>query len=369
MMSRTYKIIIALGCILFIPGCFSTSQQFELSGTRWLLQSMHGQELLGDTAITLKITEGGISGSSGCNLYGAKYTTRPKDGIEIDEVAHTDMACYEPAGILEQEEEYIGTIQEATSYSLDDENLIMLDEQGNILLKYRLLPKFEANPEGLIGKTWRLNYADSMEEYELGAFTLWFDGSMIGGTTSCRDYEGAYQPVEDGIQVTMLRMKTDVECSKTELLAEEIYTSLLERIDQYNVSQNRLELYTVQNDRLIFELTSKISNRNTAYPIDTNTAQTTQIYPEPFSASTSPLSDSERAIYALLAQYGWTISRQISTHSETLPETFQHEPGDFPYAIYWAYNNEFNKEIEELGWRIEEVNTAPGVSQRLCIPK
>jgi hypothetical protein len=27
-----------------------------------------------------------------------------------------------------------------------------------------------------------------------------------------------------------------------------------------------------------------------------------------------------------------------------------------------------NQEIEGLGWRIEEINTAPGVSQRLCEP-
>jgi len=47
----------------------------------------------------------------------------------------------------------------------------------------------------------------------------------------------------------------------------------------------------------------------------------------------------------LLTRYGWTISRQISSHTVTLPKSFQHYPGDFPYAIYWAYNNEFNKDI------------------------
>jgi len=47
----------------------------------------------------------------------------------------------------------------------------------------------------------------------------------------------------------------------------------------------------------------------------------------------------------LLTRYGWTISRHISSHTVTLPKSFQHYPGDFPYAIYWAYNNEFNKDI------------------------
>lgn len=252
-MNKVNKIIIALGCILFSSGCISASQQFELSGTRWILQSMHGQELLKDTAITLKITKGEFSGSSGCNFYGAKYTTQPKNGIEINEVAHTDMACSEPEGILEQEEEYISTIQKAKSYSVDGEIFFIADEQGNNLLQYQLLPKFEANPEGLIGKTWRLNYADAMEEYVLGAFTLRFDGSTFRGTTSCRDYKGTYQTDEDGIHIYLLEMGTDVDCDQSARNAEGSYTTLLERIDQYHVSQNRLELYTLQNDKLIFE--------------------------------------------------------------------------------------------------------------------
>jgi len=217
---------------------------------------MGDQALLEDTTITLKFTDGEISGSSGCNFYSTQYTTHPRDRIKINEVAHTEMACHEPAGILEQEGEYISIIREATNYSMDEESLSMMDQQGNVLSQYRLLPKFEVNPEGLNGKTWRLNYGDGMEGYELDAFTLWFDGSTFGGTTSCRDYEGAYQTNEDSIQVRLLEMTTDVECVQIMRNAEGTYTTMLERIDQYNVSKNRLELYTLQNDQLIYELLS-----------------------------------------------------------------------------------------------------------------
>jgi heat shock protein HslJ len=225
-----------------------------LSGTRWILQSMHGQELLEDTTITLKLTDKEISGWSGCNLYYAQYTTRPNDRIEIGEVANTDMGCSEPVGRSEQEEEYISTIQKATSYRFDGEHLILIDKQGNILLQYRLLPQFAANPEGLIGNTWRLYYADGMGAYELGEFTLWFNGSTFGGTTSCRDYEGKYHTNKDSINVTLLTMTTDVACVQSDQISEATYTTILERVDQYNVSQNRLELYTVQNDKLVYEL-------------------------------------------------------------------------------------------------------------------
>jgi heat shock protein HslJ len=252
-MNRVDKIIITLGYLLFFSGCISTSQQIKLSGTRWLLQSMHSQELLEGTAITLKITERGISGFSGCNLYSTvQFNTQPKNRIEINEVANTDMSC--PTVLLEeQEKEYINTLPKATNYRRSGKNLFMLDEQGSILLQYRLLPKFEANPEGLIGKTWRLNDADGMEGYELEPFTLRFDGSTFGGTTSCRDYEGTYRTDEDIVAVTILVMKIDGECTQIEQNAEGTYTNLLERLAQYNVSENQLDLYTVQNDKLIFD--------------------------------------------------------------------------------------------------------------------
>jgi heat shock protein HslJ len=252
-MNRVNKIIIVLGCLLFCSGCISASQQFELSGTRWILQSMHGQELLEDTAITLKITEREISGSAGCNLYFSRYTTQPKNRIEIGEVANTDRGC-ETASKAEQEKEYINTIQKATSYSIDGENLFIADKQGNTLLQFKLLLIFEANPEGLVGKTWRLIYADGMEAYELEAFTLWFEGSTFGGTTSCRDYEGTYQTDEAGIRARLYGMTTVAECDQIEQRAEGTYTSFFTWIDQYNVSKNQLELYTMENDKLIYEL-------------------------------------------------------------------------------------------------------------------
>jgi hypothetical protein len=95
---------------------------------------------------------------------------------------------------------------------------------------------------------------------------------------------------------------------------------------------------------------SESAKQNTAYPINTNAAQAITIsqlgFPKPLIVPTTILlSGNERAIYDHLARYGWTINHKISTHTEALPETFQHEPGDFPYAIYWAYNNELSKEI------------------------
>ena len=59
--------------------------------------------------------------------------------------------------------------------------------------------------------------------------------------------------------------------------------------------------------------------------------------------TSTPSLDTE--ISNLLTRYDWTIKQQISIHTVTIPKSLQHYPGDFPYAIFWAYNNEFNKDI------------------------
>ncbi len=68
-------------------------------------------------------------------------------------------------------------------------------------------------------------------------------------------------------------------------------------------------------------------------------------YSEPSPPTAMPILDIETAIDIFLAEYGWSISHKIATHTERLPDSFEHKAGDFPYAIYWAYNNELSREI------------------------
>jgi len=60
----------------------------------------------------------------------------------------------------------------------------------------------------------------------------------------------------------------------------------------------------------------------------------------------------------LLSGYGWTTASRWATHQVTLPQSFEHRPGEFPIPIYWAYNNELSKAIgldlsPYLGQRVE----------------
>ncbi|MGI9952277.1 DUF4830 domain-containing protein [Moorellaceae bacterium AZ2] len=48
---------------------------------------------------------------------------------------------------------------------------------------------------------------------------------------------------------------------------------------------------------------------------------------------------------AFLKEYGWDVLFKANTMEGKLPEKLVHNAGDFPVVIYWAYNNELNKDL------------------------
>ncbi len=47
----------------------------------------------------------------------------------------------------------------------------------------------------------------------------------------------------------------------------------------------------------------------------------------------------------ILEDHGWILFFRINTIKTRLPETYFHSPGEFPVALYWAYNNRLNQDI------------------------
>lgn len=82
----------------------------SLVGTNWLLTSYNNgkggmQSVVIGTEITAIFSEdGNMSGSAGCNSYSGSYEAT-EDTISIGPIANTEMACMDPEGIMEQEDE------------------------------------------------------------------------------------------------------------------------------------------------------------------------------------------------------------------------------------------------------------------------
>jgi heat shock protein HslJ len=232
----------------------STENAIELDSTRWKLQNLENQQVLPGTTITLEFKDGQMKGSAGCNSYGAEYSIQVRNGITFGSIARNLEACIEPEGVMEQEEQYLRALWTITSYRLEEDRLTLLDEHDKALLQYERRPEFQVNPDDLVGRTWQLVSATGFDEESLSDFTIRFDGSEFSGTTACRDYAGNYQTSDDHLNITFLQMTTDFDCDELDGGAEGEYTTLLENVEQYNVSPTTLELYSRRGEKLVFEL-------------------------------------------------------------------------------------------------------------------
>ena len=106
--------------------------------------------------------EGDLSGNAGCNQYFASFTAS-NGSIEIGMPGSTMRFCEQPAGIMEQESEYLAALQTAATYSIEGNTLQMRtaeDALAVIMVRKVLvdLPEPEpAVPQGRVNSPQGLN--------------------------------------------------------------------------------------------------------------------------------------------------------------------------------------------------------------------
>lgn len=110
-----------------------------LQGTEWSLQFVNVETqwevTIPDSQITLRIEDGQITGTSGCNSY--QGTVDIEDGtIVVTELSFTEMACQEPEGVMEQETLYLSLLEQVALVRQFPQSLELLGEDGSPLLLF-----------------------------------------------------------------------------------------------------------------------------------------------------------------------------------------------------------------------------------------
>ena len=90
-------------------------------------------EPLPGTEITLRLEEGQLSGSAGCNNYFADYTVEGAT-LTLGPAGSTRMAC--EAEIMEREAEFLAALEKVASYQTRLETLSLYDAEGGLLLQF-----------------------------------------------------------------------------------------------------------------------------------------------------------------------------------------------------------------------------------------
>jgi putative lipoprotein len=113
-----------------------------LEDTKWVLIS-YGElkferSVLPNTELTVEFvsTEGTVKGSAGCNSYFGSYEVEGNQLSIPGPIAATEMACMEPEGVMDQEQEYLTILQNAETYEIEDEQLHILS--GDQVLIFEL---------------------------------------------------------------------------------------------------------------------------------------------------------------------------------------------------------------------------------------
>jgi heat shock protein HslJ len=111
-------------------------QSTDLAGTSWnVISYNNGKQAVVSTILSTTLTanfgaDGNLSGSAGCNSYNASYETDAKSTIKIGPPITTRMACAEPAGVMEQESQYLQALTTAATYKIDGDKLEMRTADG-----------------------------------------------------------------------------------------------------------------------------------------------------------------------------------------------------------------------------------------------
>ncbi len=108
-----------------------------LNGTRWWLISIGPKAVIPGTQTTAEFTinssgeTGQISGSAGCNTYNSEIS-----GVfRVGPAATTKLFCAEPAGLMEQEYEYLAALATANSFTKAN-NQLLISTQNGLLVFY-----------------------------------------------------------------------------------------------------------------------------------------------------------------------------------------------------------------------------------------
>jgi len=121
------SLIMILGLILASCSQSRNTLSAKLEGKRWELETIRKSIPISGRVISIEFQDGEVDGSSGCNSYSGGYGTKG-NGIIFGMLASTEMACMDPEGLMDQEQDYLSFLSEVVAFSIEDGHLILKTE-------------------------------------------------------------------------------------------------------------------------------------------------------------------------------------------------------------------------------------------------
>jgi heat shock protein HslJ len=234
---RRLLVVLAL---FAVAGCGADDEpaaQGSLDGTPWVLTG--GIDVAGweQVAPTARFEDARLSGSSGCNRYGAEVTT---DGaaLKLGNIASTRMACPDGPG-NQVEQAFLAALARVAAWRIDDGELSLLDGDDRALLRFRA-----ASPLGSWTVTAFLQGDAVSTLIEGSTITAVFeDGGKLSGSAGCNRYSATFTLEPFAIQSPLA---TEMACATPSgvMEQEQAFLAALRQAASYTVEGGTLTLLT-----------------------------------------------------------------------------------------------------------------------------
>jgi heat shock protein HslJ len=155
-----------------------------LEGTNWRLLAYRGsasgltRSLEGAEVTAFFDGRGGLTGSSGCNTYQASYGAN-KDSLTIQKLSSTNKTCDSPAGVMEQEQQYLAGLPSVATFTVAGPTLQLFTRDGAVFAIYQATPPSTELP--LVNTSWYL------QDFKT-------DKGALVAVSNPRDYTVAFAP-------------------------------------------------------------------------------------------------------------------------------------------------------------------------------
>ena len=239
--------ILLLG-VLTVSGCGGGNEADDsaaLQGKNWVAAEIAGTAsvLPAEQGLaTAAFKDGAITGSGTINRYNASYETGPGNTIQMSTIASTEMAG--PPEAMAQEGAYFAALQKTATYTVTAESLELLDDQGQVLIKYDAV-----EPTPLTGTEWQATAynngkgglqslaADSVITATFG------DDGRLSGNASVNQYNTTYAVSGEGTMTIDSAIATTKMAGPEELMAQEAaYLAALPQTATYTIDGDQLWL-------------------------------------------------------------------------------------------------------------------------------
>jgi len=226
---------------------FAPSAPAGLPGTSWeVISYNNGKQavvsLLTGTDISLNFgTDRQVSGNAGCNTYSGGYQASG-NALKVGPLVSTQKACATPAGVMEQEQQYLAALQNSATFEIAGDTLTIRDASGAMQVVAKA-----STPAGLPGTSWKVTMYNNGKQAVVGLIaysnvTLDFSAQgQVSGNSGCNTYSGAYKTNGDQLKVGQLA-STRMFCDKPAgvMDQEQQYLAALQNAATYEITGSTL---------------------------------------------------------------------------------------------------------------------------------